>query len=627
MIKEKLLLSLFIITTLLIFPGTSAGTPLKKLIKISISSEQKIAKLKNMGLNILVAEKNYVVAIGGEKILALLTQVGFSVGSLNERDLVRSLIKITYKTKADLDKLPSDLGLDIWEVQPDHIIAQAYSGQINVLTNLGFSVEVIFENIQESTMGVYAADAEDEAGQYHSYSEVLAALQALENTHPAICKVVDIGDSVEGRDIWAIKISDNVTQDEDEPKVLFLGCHHAREWIAVDVPLLLAERMVQQYATDGQVQDLVDHGEIWIVPMVNPDGHEYSRTVYRQWRKNRRDNLDGSYGVDLNRNYDYMWGGSGSSGTPAHSTYRGPSAFSEPETRAVRDLLLNIPFKSIITYHSYGQFILHSWGYTNSPTPDHIYLSTMGQAMSDLMLGVNSMDYDPMQSASYGITSGDTTDWTYGTFGIPSFSIELRPKTYSQGGFVLPEDQILPTFEENWPTFTYLIAWTQTDDFDEDGVSELTDNCPQKPNGPDWGTCSPGSCNAGILCIDDAGCGGACSGASFCSMNQEDGDFDGFGDVCDNCPADCNADQLDADGDIAGDVCDASPGCGGCSQPACENECITDSDNDGIPDPDDNCPDNCNVNQLDADGDQTGDVCDPAPGCGGCGQSTCEQEC
>ncbi|MCX5904697.1 MAG: thrombospondin type 3 repeat-containing protein [Proteobacteria bacterium] len=110
-------------------------------------------------------------------------------------------------------------------------------------------------------------------------------------------------------------------------------------------------------------------------------------------------------------------------------------------------------------------------------------------------------------------------------------------------------------------------------DTDADGIPDVEDNCPAKPNGPNLGTCMPGSDKAGATCHSDADCVIGCSTNGNCSLNQEDTDGDGAGDVCDNCPTTCNPQQLDANGNGIGDLCDADPGCGGCSQPACELQC------------------------------------------------------
>ena len=139
--------------------------------------------------------------------------------------------------------------------------------------------------------------------------------------------------------------------------------------------------------------------------MVNPDGHEYSRTEDRLWRKNRRPNADGSIGVDPNRNYGYMWGTlniNTSSHVPSDPTYVGPRAFSEPETRAVRNLVARELFRGVITYHSYSQLILYPWGYTSQPIPDTSDLSTMtnlAERMQELIGEVHGKTYSPQQSS------------------------------------------------------------------------------------------------------------------------------------------------------------------------------------------------------------------------------------
>ena len=157
-------------------------------------------------------------------------------------------------------------------------------------------------------------------------------LRRLADEHPEIAELHRIGRSVEGRPLWALRIGE---RRDSTRKVAFLGCHHAREWISVEVPYLLAEHLLQKASTDP-VQTWLQQGEVWVAPMVNPDGHEHTRTENRLWRKNRRRNPDGSIGVDPNRNYGYMWGMldiSTSSHVPSDETYVGPRAFSEPETR------------------------------------------------------------------------------------------------------------------------------------------------------------------------------------------------------------------------------------------------------------------------------------------------------
>ena len=385
---------------------------------------------------------------------------GFPPDSPNTRKIVR----IRVQSQEEINKLANIVAP--WEVHGDYIITDVTERVMRQLTDEGFSVEVLFESPEEfMTFYGRPLPRAGSEGLYHSYSEVKDELRQLELAYPQIAKVYDIGDSWEkahgiaDRDIWAIKISDNVAQEEDEPEVLFTGCHHAREWISVEVPIYLAKYLVENYDAHALIRSYVDNGEIWIVPMLNPDGHQYTIDVDRLWRKNRRNNGGGSYGVDLNRNYSYMWGGAGSSPDPWSDIYRGPASFSEPETQAIRDLALSHEFRAIMNYHSYGQSILYPWGYTYAPTPDGQLLGELSLDMVDLIQDVHGKVYTPMQSSSLYITSGTTNDWAYGELGAVSFTTELRPEGFP--GFILPEGEIIPTWEENKPAALYLINWTQ----------------------------------------------------------------------------------------------------------------------------------------------------------------------
>jgi carboxypeptidase T len=200
-----------------------------------------------------------------------------------------------------------------------------------------------------------------------------------------------------------------------------------------------------------------------VVPMVNPDGHEFCRTTNRLWRKNRRRNHDGSVGVDPNRNYGYMWGTLDiptSSHVPSDETYVGPRAFSEPETRAIRDLVAAQKFVGLITYHSFSQLVLYPWGYTSEEVSDPVdraNFSELAHLIGECIGKVHGKIYTPQPSSRLYPTAGDTTDWTYGEYGICSFTIELRPRTVEEGGFILPASEIRPTFEENLPAAFFLI--------------------------------------------------------------------------------------------------------------------------------------------------------------------------
>ncbi len=299
-------------------------------------------------------------------------------------------------------------------------------------------------------------------GDFHSYTELERDLLDLENTFPDLAKVYDIGDSLEKRNIYALKISDNVLFDEDEAETLFLGCHHAREWITVEVPYLIGKYLLENYHLDVSIKNLVDQSEIWIVPLVNPDGLEYSIHFYRYWRKNRRDNGDGTYGVDLNRNYGYQWGydNSGSSPNTSSDVYRGTAPFSEPESQAIRDFAAQHHFMSLISYHSYSQVILYPWGFTFQPSGQDALLNELATNMSQRIQAVYGSYYSFGQgSGSLYTTNGSTTDWSFGTYGIPSFTLELPPSSAQLGEFFNAEEDIQPIFQENLQAVLYLIEW------------------------------------------------------------------------------------------------------------------------------------------------------------------------
>jgi hypothetical protein len=277
---------------------------------------------------------------------------------------------------------------------------------------------------------------------YHTQEETYSDMHDVATAHPDICSIQSIGTSIEGRDIWAMKISDNVGTTEAEPRVLYIGCHHAREIITVEIPLYIMYWLTDNYGTDSLATYLVDNREIWIVPLMNPDGREYVQNV-GDWRKNRRNNGDGSYGIDLNRNYGYMWGydNIGSSPTPSSETYRGPSAFSEPETQAVRDFMLTYQFDTAVSYHSYGQLVLYAWGYTYDPCPDNNIFAALGDSMAALN------GYSPGPGSSLYPTNGDSDDWMYGEQTtkdkVFSYTFECGTQFYPD------ESEIVPLCEEN----------------------------------------------------------------------------------------------------------------------------------------------------------------------------------
>jgi hypothetical protein len=290
-------------------------------------------------------------------------------------------------------------------------------------------------------------------GQYHTYDENEAALGALVATYPTLADTIRIGKAYAptNRNITAIKISDNVLTDEDEPEVLYMGNHHARELMSVEIPLKFAEYLLSHYGTDPVVTNYVNTREIFIIPVVNPDGLAYVQANHSGssngwWRKNRRNN-GANFGVDLNRNYSYKWGfdNIGSSPTTSSDIYRGPSALSEPETQAIKTFCANRHFTCFLSYHSYGELLLYPWGYFAGFTPDQKVFAALG---AELAAGTNYAVGNPALGTIY-ITNGDSDDWAYGEIAQKNRIFGFTPEvnTSAQGGFGPAETFIQPTFD------------------------------------------------------------------------------------------------------------------------------------------------------------------------------------
>jgi hypothetical protein len=308
-----------------------------------------------------------------------------------------------------------------------------------------------------------AAELDENLGLYHTYDEMLSTLEQMVLDYPDLAILDTIGTSHEGRAIVALKISDNVSADESETEVFIAGCHHARELMSVEVPLLFAQYLLSNYGVSPFVTSMVDTREIWVAPMVNPDGHVYvqnnhSGDWWNWWRKNRRDNGDGSFGVDLNRNYGHEWGydDAGSSPDPSSVLYRGPYAFSEPETRAVRDFCLSREFSVAVSYHTYGELIIHPWGYDALMTEDHELFTVLGDSLS------RGNGYRVGCTATHILypVNGDSDDWMYGETASKSriFGYTVEMNTYAEGGFGPPDSLIIPTFEKVLPLNLTLLS-------------------------------------------------------------------------------------------------------------------------------------------------------------------------
>lgn len=319
---------------------------------------------------------------------------------------------------------------------------------------------------------------------YKEYNQMLTELQQLVNAHPSILKLVNLGSST-GKlysatgnsaynnyqhDIWALKLSDNVNVEEDEPNFYFMGAHHAREPISMEMNLKILHALVDNYTTNSAMKQRVDNSQIWFIPLINPNGH---KIVLDQtdvwWRKNIRDNNQNNLidqggnayfasvdGVDLNRNYDFEWGGEGASADFDDHTYRGPSAFSEPELQAVNSILTARHFVAGISYHTYSELVLYPYGYASGiNAPDHLALKSLAENMAATIPKQNGGTYTPQSSWALYPCSGTTDDYAYGKFGTFSYTIEMATE------FIPPAAQSATIQQNNLAAAMLLIDRTK----------------------------------------------------------------------------------------------------------------------------------------------------------------------
>ncbi|MFJ9583116.1 M14 family metallopeptidase [Streptomyces acidicola] len=345
-------------------------------------------------------------------------------------------------------------GVTVDDADSHSVFISGRADQVRKLKQLGYEVTPLGA-VPDRSGGeddVRLFDFPSADSRYHNYAEMNTEINQRIAAYPNIMSKRVIGKSYEGRDIIAVKISDNVASDESEPEVLFTHHQHAREHLTVEMALYLIRELGAGYGSDSRVTNMVNNREIWIVPDVNPDGGEYDIATgsYRSWRKNRQPNSGSSaVGTDLNRNWNYRWGCcGGSSGSTSSETYRGASAESAPEVKVVADFVRSRvvggvqQIKAGIDFHTYSELVLWPFGYTTADTTtgmtadDRNAFATVGQKMAA------SNGYTPEQSSDLYITDGSIDDWLWGNQKIFGYTFEMYPSSAGGGGFYPPDEVI-----------------------------------------------------------------------------------------------------------------------------------------------------------------------------------------
>ena len=331
--------------------------------------------------------------------------------------------------------IPTDHGV----VKQNTYFISDFSGrEIETMKAQGFQVEILIEDVvsfykkrsrdqkvtrnasctQQSSgfdPGVPEHFGPGSMGGYFTYQEFLSELDEMQALYPDLITVkapIDTFLTHEGRPLYWVRISDFADTDEPEPEVLYTAIHHAREPASLSSTIFYMWYLLENYASDPEIQYLVNETELYFIPMINPDGYMENQASEPDgggmWRKNKRDNGDGSYGVDLNRNYSYEWGTTGISFDTDTDVYPGTGPFSEPETQAVKWFCENRDFHFAFNAHTYGNLLLFPIGSTvDEFAEDHDYLQTLGSHM------VQYSHFSARKSSDLYPASGGSDDYMY----------------------------------------------------------------------------------------------------------------------------------------------------------------------------------------------------------------------
>lgn len=287
-------------------------------------------------------------------------------------------------------------------------------------------------------------------GGFFTYDEALQILDSMTLLYPDLISArqpIGSGTTIEGRPVFQLKISDNPTVDENEPEMMYTALHHAREACSLSQLIYFMWYVLENYQTNPEIKALVDNTEMYFVPVINPDGYIYNYTTDPNgggmWRKNRRDNTDGTFGVDLNRNYGQFWGfdDSGSSPDGSSDTYRGASAFSEPETQIIKEFCEVHQFKIAINYHTYSNLLIFPYGHTFAYCAD----STIYLAQTGYMAKENGFKCgNAIHTVGY-YSNGGSDDWMWGEVGTKPKIFAMTPEAGSfDDGFWPAINRIVP---------------------------------------------------------------------------------------------------------------------------------------------------------------------------------------
>ncbi len=367
-----------------------------------------------------------------------------------------ALLRVPTPTKADVDRLVAT-GADIAPVAGQGYLEVYAHGSDDrrLLEAAGFDYDVVIADMAAHTRAVLAEDAAEARtlaasplpsgrNTYRTYADYGTDMAALAAERPDLVKPITLPNkSLLGKEVRGLEIAHDVEADDGRPVFLLVGAHHAREWPTAEVVMEFAIDLVRGDGEDARMTELLERARIIVVPIVNVDGFDISRSYLHEYkRKNCRlvdgsddvtpgecaDAANGSLGVDLNRNYGGNWGGLGASANPESGTYRGAAPFSEPEVRNIRELVSTHQVTSMQSVHNYGGLVLRPPQQSDTPlTADEELYSRIGDALAD------ATGYRSIPSYQLYDTSGSTGEWSYFTTGGFGFEFELEGGNFHVG--------------------------------------------------------------------------------------------------------------------------------------------------------------------------------------------------
>jgi len=284
-------------------------------------------------------------------------------------------------------------------------------------------------------------------GGYFTLTEIMTELDKMQEKFPRLisAKTAFPEQTVNGRNIYWVRISNNPNVDQEKPRVLYTALTHAREPAGMHQMIYQMWDLLEKYGEDPEITYYIDNLEIYFIPCLNPDGYEYNRQTAPNgggmWRKNMKANAGGSHGVDLNRNFGYAWGCDdlGSSPDGRDETYRGAAPFSEVETRALKNFCENREILLCLNNHTHGNYLIYPYGYINAVPPEYpIY-----RAYAERLTSENNYAIGNCYQVLGYYTNGDADDWMHGEQGTKNRIFALTPEAGNRSeGFWPPVKRI-----------------------------------------------------------------------------------------------------------------------------------------------------------------------------------------